>query len=160
MNKKVAAGTWKVIGALNHVMNASGLCLFGYLSTDISFMPEFLTAVTGHQYSLDDLFVVGDRIATMRHVFNLREGINPAAWPIPERAYGRPPLPDGPTAGSPLRIEKCKPIFSEQWIGTLRQQDQAARSCGNWGWISSRSFAGLNQRRSSNRPTPWRKAVM
>lgn len=101
----------KVIGALNHVMNASGLCLFGYLSTDIAFMPEFLSAVTGHHYSLDDLFVVGDRIATMRHVFNLREGINPVARPIPERAYGRPPLPDGPTAGVTVAIAELQADF-------------------------------------------------
>ena len=96
----------RVVSGLNHVMNATGMCLFGYLSADITFIPEFLTAITGQTYTLDDLFVIGDRIANLRHAFNLREGVNPLDWSIPDRAYGRPPLPDGPTEGVSVEIEK------------------------------------------------------
>lgn len=104
----------KPIGGLNHVMNASGLCLFGYLSTRVEILPEFLTAVTGHTYSLDDLLIVGERIANIRQAFNAREGYNPVTTPIPERAYGLPPLEDGPTAGITVDIETLRRDYLDE----------------------------------------------
>ncbi|MFW6082986.1 MAG: aldehyde ferredoxin oxidoreductase C-terminal domain-containing protein, partial [Chloroflexota bacterium] len=95
----------KVLSALTHVMNASGMCLFGYLSTEVTFLPEFLTAITGHSYSLEDLVTVGERIADIRQAFNVREGINALAFSIPKRAYGMPPLEEGPTAGVTVEID-------------------------------------------------------
>ena len=95
----------KPLSALNHVMNASGMCLFGYLSTRVNFLPDWLSAVTGHAYSLDELLLIGERIANIRQAFNIREGINLVAAPIPERAYGRPPLTAGPTAGVNVDVE-------------------------------------------------------
>jgi len=104
----------KPISNLNHVMNASGICLFGYLSTRAEMLPEFLTAVTGHAYSLDDLLVVGERIANIRQAFNVREGYNPLATPIPKRAYGVPPLEEGPTAGFTVEAETlCREYLEE-----------------------------------------------
>jgi aldehyde:ferredoxin oxidoreductase len=99
-------GRWvKEASCLCHVVNASGLCLFGYLSTSVSFMPDFLTAVTGHTYTLEDVLTVGERIANVRQAFNVREGINPLQRPLPDRILGRPPLPDGPTAGVTVEAE-------------------------------------------------------
>jgi aldehyde:ferredoxin oxidoreductase len=89
----------KPLSALMHIVNCAGFCLFGYLSTTVDFLPEWLSAVTGHLYTLDDLLLTGERIANMRHVFNLREGYNPLRLPLPLRAYGYPPLQEGPTAG-------------------------------------------------------------
>ena len=37
--------------------------------------------------------------------FNVREGINPVTQPDPWRAYGDPPLSDGPTAGFTVDLE-------------------------------------------------------
>ena len=100
-------GRWvKEASCLCHTMNASGICLFGYLSTHITFVPEFLSAVTGQPFTVDDMLLVGERIANMRQAFNVREGINPVAEPIPERAFGIPPLPDGPTARITVQIEQ------------------------------------------------------
>ncbi len=89
----------KPFSNLNHVMSASGLCLFGYCSTTAMMLSEFLSAVTGQAYDMDTLMLCGERIANMRHVFNLRHGCNPMDRRIPRRAYGNPPLSDGPTAG-------------------------------------------------------------
>jgi len=96
------------IGNFNHIANVSGLCLFGYLSTYADFLPEFLTAVTGHAYDIDELLVIGERIAALRQAFNVREGYNPIANPIPERAYGLPPLEEGPTAGVTVELETLR----------------------------------------------------
>ncbi len=91
---------------LNHVSNVSGVCLFGYLSTHIPFVPEFLSAVTGQPFSVEDMVTVGERIANIRQAFNVRHGINAVTQPTPDRAYGRPALPDGPTAGITVQLEQ------------------------------------------------------
>jgi aldehyde:ferredoxin oxidoreductase len=99
-------GRWvKEASCLNHVMNVAGVCLFGYLSTHVTFIPEFLSAVTGREFTVEDMLITGERIANIRQAFNVREGINPVTAPIPGRAFGRPPLPDGPTAGINVQVE-------------------------------------------------------
>jgi aldehyde:ferredoxin oxidoreductase len=95
----------KPLGNLFHVLQASGACLFGYLSMTVDFLPEWLTAVTGHDYSLDELLVCGERIACLRQAFNVREGVNLLETQIPWRAYGQPPLDGGPNAGVTVKIQ-------------------------------------------------------
>lgn len=94
----------KPMSALNHVSNASGLCLFGYLSTTVSLLPEWLTAVTGKAYDLVRLLECGERIANMRQAFNVRDGFNLLRLSAPGRAYGVPPLASGPTEGLTVDI--------------------------------------------------------
>lgn len=84
---------------LAHVVNAAGLCLFGYLAFDIDSLPAQIGAVTGLEASLDDLDVIGMRIETMRHMYNLREGHNPLNRSFPNRLAGIPPLEKGPLSG-------------------------------------------------------------
>jgi aldehyde:ferredoxin oxidoreductase len=104
----------KPISNLNHVSNASGICLFGYLSTRVELLPEFLTAVTGHNYSLEELLLAGERIANMRQAFNVREGYNPITTPIPKRAYGIPPLDEGPTAGVTVDMDTMRQEYLDE----------------------------------------------
>ena len=84
---------------LSHVMNAAGLCWFGYLTYPVESLPEQLSAATGWEYTLDDLYPVGERIATIRHLFNLREGLNPLLRRVPARMIGQPAQEAGPLAG-------------------------------------------------------------
>jgi len=86
-------------------MNCTGICMFGFFATNLPFLPEFLTAVTGSEITVEDMMLAGERIANIRQAFNIREGLNPVKQPIPERAYGRPALPDGPTAGITVKVE-------------------------------------------------------
>jgi aldehyde:ferredoxin oxidoreductase len=65
----------------------------------------FFNAVTGWNYSLADLFKAAERIANMRHVFNLREGITELKWPVHPRITGKPPQKTGPLAGVSSDIE-------------------------------------------------------
>ena len=80
---------------LTHVVNAAGICLFGYLSFDANSIPEFLSSVIGWDVTMDDVMLLGERIGTIRHLFNLREGINPLERNVPGRMLGIPPLKDG-----------------------------------------------------------------
>jgi len=85
-----------------HIVNASGICLFAYLSYPTQFIPDFLTAVTGQNYDFDTCLRIGERIANMRHLFNLREGLNPLQYTFNPRALGKPPLKKGPVANVTL----------------------------------------------------------
>jgi aldehyde:ferredoxin oxidoreductase len=89
------ADTHRTLVTVMEVCNAAGLCMFGYLSYPIQAIPEQLTAVTGWDFDMDDMVNTGMRIFTMRHVFNLREGINPLKRNVPDRLIGSPPLTEG-----------------------------------------------------------------
>jgi aldehyde:ferredoxin oxidoreductase len=84
-----------------HITNAAGLCLFGSGGPGggRNFTLEYLNAVTGWGLTNAELMKAGERIANIRHVFNLREGINPLNWNVPGRIIGDPPQRDGPLAG-------------------------------------------------------------
>ncbi len=90
-----------------HFLNASGLCWFiSFLSSNaIETIPRFMSAVTGWDYSKEEMLKAGERIATIRHAVNLREGINPLQLPVHPRIVGKPPLEEGPLAGVTADIE-------------------------------------------------------
>jgi aldehyde:ferredoxin oxidoreductase len=88
-----------------HVVNAAGLCLFGYLSYDFDSVPDQLTAVTGWDFDMEEVLRTGMRIGTMRHAFNLREGHNPLTRNVPGRLIGDPPIDKGELEGVTVDIE-------------------------------------------------------
>ena len=77
------------------VCNSAGLCMFGYISYPIQTIPDQLAAATGWDFDLEEVYRTGMRIYTMRHAFNLREGINPLTRNMPGRLVGEPPLKEG-----------------------------------------------------------------
>lgn len=92
----------------NHVVNAAGVCLFGSMGGrpgGVDYLTEYLSAVTGLKRSSDELLKDGERIANIRHVFNLREGINPLKLAVHPRIIGEPPQTAGPLAGITADIE-------------------------------------------------------
>ena len=62
-------------------------------------LADFLNSVTGLNYKAADVLKAGERIANIRHAFNLREGINELNWVAHPRIYGDPPQKEGPLAG-------------------------------------------------------------
>lgn len=88
--------------AFMHVINAAGVCQFASTSYPAQFIPDFLSAVVGVDYTFDDIFTIGERIANIRHAFNIREGLNPLEWHVPGRIVGDPPLQAGNVRGITL----------------------------------------------------------
>ncbi|MHB1417809.1 MAG: aldehyde ferredoxin oxidoreductase family protein [Chloroflexota bacterium] len=82
-----------------HYVNAAGLCMFGYLSYPIESLMDFSNAICGWDLSREDVELIGERIANVRHAFNLREGLNPLNFVVPPRMLGNPPLTKGNTRG-------------------------------------------------------------
>jgi aldehyde:ferredoxin oxidoreductase len=99
-------------GFIRHLNNAMGTCLIIFLAPTIEepriqgpFAADMMRAVTGWDRSRDELLKAGERIANMRHVFTLREGINPLDRFVHPRIIGRPPQKEGPLAGISLDLE-------------------------------------------------------
>ena len=83
-----------------HVINSLGLCQIMYACLPhIDVVVDMVNAVTGWKTTVDDLVETGERICTLRHLFNLREGINPLQHEVPGRALGKPPQKEGPNSG-------------------------------------------------------------
>lgn len=90
----------RISSNIYHIVHCSGMCLFMYVNLPvIDAMPEFLSAVTGWNLTIDELITTGERIANIRQAFNIREGLNPLDFNVPYRVIGNPPKTEGPTAG-------------------------------------------------------------
>ena len=84
------------------------MCILGFWFTALESQKRMLglfNAVTGSNYSMDDMLKGGERVANLRRAFNLREGINELKWPVHPRIVGNPPLTEGPLAGVTADIE-------------------------------------------------------
>lgn len=103
---------YMVLSAMSHFVNATGLCQFGWWSNDPSYLYRFMTAVTGWEFDKEEARNAGERIANMRHAFNLREGHNPRAWEYPGIMIGDPPLGVGPLANVTVDIE----TLEREWL--------------------------------------------
>jgi aldehyde:ferredoxin oxidoreductase len=88
-----------------HFLNVTGLCHFGRWPENEELMVGIFNAVTGWNFTWNDMLKTGERIATMRHAFNLREGINELKWSVHPRIVGKPPQTAGPLAGVTADIE-------------------------------------------------------
>jgi aldehyde:ferredoxin oxidoreductase len=91
----------------DHVVSASGLCLHSdtLIPEPFRYVIDYINAVTGRGYTGAELLKCGERIANIRHLFTLREGINPRELNVHGRIIGRPPFQDGPLAGVSCDIE-------------------------------------------------------
>ncbi|MBI5250616.1 MAG: aldehyde ferredoxin oxidoreductase family protein [Desulfomonile tiedjei] len=110
------------------LVDAAGACLFGtQLGADLP-LCEWMNAATGWSLSNDEYLIIGERIAQLRHAFNLREGINPIHDFRPHpRVYGDLPLNSGPLKGVRLDLEKLAASFYEamHWDVTNGKPDGA-----------------------------------
>ena len=88
---------------------AAGLCSFGAflgsIGEDLPQTHDFINSVTGWDVTSAEMLLIGDRIATMRQAFNLREGFKPSDFKYPDRVLGKPPLKSGPLAGVTIHPE-------------------------------------------------------
>jgi aldehyde:ferredoxin oxidoreductase len=101
-----------VLSAQSHFINALGVCMLGWLSNDASYMYEFTSAVTGWKVDKEAALRSGERIANVRHAFNLREGHNARSWSYPGVMIGNPPNQSGPLKGITLDME----VLEREWL--------------------------------------------
>jgi aldehyde:ferredoxin oxidoreductase len=84
----------------HHAVSAVGMCSFGLgAMPSIDSVTGMLRAVTGWDISVEEMLETGERIANVRQAFNIREGLNPLQYHVPDRIVGIPPKAAGPTKG-------------------------------------------------------------
>ncbi len=98
--KAVAGACYK------QVVDGAGGCLFASIS-GIQHWPLFkwLNAATGWHKTADEYMEIGKRTQTLRQLFNIREGVEPSTFRIPDRIAGNPPLQEGPIMGKSVPID-------------------------------------------------------
>lgn len=90
----------KMGSSFSHVVSSTGTCIFLYWALPhIDGIVDFMHAVSGWDLTVDELLLTGERIANIRHAFNIREGLNPLDYKINGRIMGHPPPKEGPLAG-------------------------------------------------------------
>ena len=66
------------------VFASAGICKFLLFQSGFPLI-EFITAVTGWDFSLAEARMTGERIQTLRQMFNIREGVDPKEFRLPQR---------------------------------------------------------------------------
>ena len=84
--------------------DGAGGCYYGeMMGVHMWKLVEYLNAAAGWEYEGDHYMEIGERIQTLRQLFNIKQGYDPAAVKLPKRMEGFPPLTNGPLKGRQLR---------------------------------------------------------
>jgi len=67
---------------------------------------EYINAAAGWDYDGDHYMEIGARIQTIRQMFNVKHGYEPANVKLPKRMQGMPPLKTGPLKGVTLKNDE------------------------------------------------------
>ena len=92
------------------VLASAGMCKFLIFQPGLRLI-EFISAVTGWDFSLAETQVTGERIQTMRQLFNIREGIDPRHFRLPQRVSQ--PATMGPYKDAPLDFDLLRRQYYE-----------------------------------------------
>ncbi|KNY27951.1 aldehyde ferredoxin oxidoreductase family protein [Pseudobacteroides cellulosolvens] len=95
------------------LVNGLGLCAFAFGVGPTPPIVEWTNAVTGWKKEFNDYLFIAQRIKTLRHSFNIREGINPWDIKMPDRARGIPQLEEGPNEGVRPDFDTAKRNYFE-----------------------------------------------
>jgi aldehyde:ferredoxin oxidoreductase len=117
---------------------STGLCLFTYYAYNHYPVLESFRAITGwDDFSVEEALKAGERINTLRHCFNVREGVNPQNLSLPKRLLGIPPFKEGPTAAVTIDLEAVKRSYYAELDWDLATAKPSQRK------IASLNLSGL-----------------
>lgn len=84
--------------------DAVGGCYYGeMMGVHMWKVVDYLNAANAWNYDGDHYMEIGERIQTLRQLFNIKQGYDPAAVVLPKRMAGNPPLAEGPLKGVRLK---------------------------------------------------------
>ena len=86
------------------VIDSLVLCKFTNMAVSVEFFARLLTAVSGMEFTSDDLMKVGERTWNMERLYNLRTGFSKADDSLPPRLLDEP-IAAGPSKGHTVRLE-------------------------------------------------------
>jgi aldehyde:ferredoxin oxidoreductase len=92
------------------VVASAGVCKFALFQGTFPVV-DLIAAVTGWGFTPAEALVTGERIQTLRQLFNIREGINPSEVCLPQRVSQ--PATTGPFKGVPLDFDLLRKQYYE-----------------------------------------------
>ena len=92
------------------VFASAGLCKFIFFQPGFPLI-QFVAAVTGWDFSLAETQVTGERIQDMRQLFNIREGIDPKQFGLPQKVSQ--PATMGPYKGVTVDFDLLRRQYYE-----------------------------------------------
>jgi aldehyde:ferredoxin oxidoreductase len=99
------AGILIVMQHTNAVIDSIGMCKFVNFAIGDDFFARLMTAVTGHEYEVQDLQFTGERIWNLERLYNLRAGFTRKDDTLPPRFLNEP-LKEGGSAGQVVHLEE------------------------------------------------------
>lgn len=117
-DRKYAADEEKAVMAaacskFMNVANGAGMCLFGlFLGAQRTPTFEWLNAATGWHKTPEDYMEIGERIQTLKQLFNFKHGVDPRSFKVNDRVLGRLPQSQGANRGRTMDIEK---MIGDHW---------------------------------------------
>jgi aldehyde:ferredoxin oxidoreductase len=100
----------KIFQDLTAVIDSVGLCLFSSFALGLSDYTELVNAITGNNYTDEELLACGERIWNNERLHNLRVGYTKDDDTLPKRLL-KDPIPDGPSKGHVHRLEELLPEY-------------------------------------------------
>ncbi len=115
----------KIMSGYLEMQNSLGICVMSGTVSDIPFL-ELIKATTGWDYSDQEFLECGERMQNLRQAFNVREGIKPSDFKLPDRIKGIPPQEKGPNAGVTIDLDMMVTEFYNA-IGWDRKDGRPSR---------------------------------
>ena len=94
------------------VYDSVGLCKFSRGFFLIEKLCEVIKAITGLEFTEDELLRTGERIHNMKGHFNYREGVTRKDWLLPTRIT-EDPIPEGPSKGSLITTAQMEQMLDD-----------------------------------------------
>ena len=96
------------------LVDGAGGCYYGQMmGVHMWKLVDYLNAAEGWALSGDQYMEIGERIQTLRQLFNVKQGVDPASFKLPKRMLGEPPLTAGPLKG--VTLSKHREQVSAHW---------------------------------------------
>ena len=103
--------TWvKIFQDLTSVIDSIGLCLFSSFALGLTDYTELVNAITGFNYTDEELLACGERIWNNERLHNFRVGYTKADDTLPKRLL-EDPISEGPSKGQVHRLEELLPEY-------------------------------------------------
>lgn len=121
----------------HQVYVSCGLCTFELMSGNFPLI-ELVSAVTGWDFCVAEAVNTGRRIQAMRQMFNIREGLQPSDFQLPERMAKPPSM--GPFAGRKVDFNALRAAYYKAmgWdVNTGRPLDKTLKELGLGDLVSS-----------------------
>ncbi|MEM0312735.1 MAG: aldehyde ferredoxin oxidoreductase family protein [Thermoplasmatales archaeon] len=108
---KGKAALVKYVQDFTEVMDCSGLCQFPSFALNFDDYMKLINAVTGFNYTADELLKAGERNWNLERIFNLKAGISPKDDTLPKR-FLTEGIPKGPNKGKTVPL---KPLLDDYY---------------------------------------------